>query len=158
MNRSFSFRQSGSDQPSRVPPHGMENRETLKREVEILHRQFFEFKAPYALVDEYVRAHTELPSFIKTDDCELRTVRIVVDRGLDALGIEPWLRSGLRRHLLSRKLLLIAYLAECDGDHPEFREVVQGRLCSFAILGGSSVRAVARLLRGRLQMALYGLL
>lgn len=130
----------------------------LTREAEILHRQFFRRDAPLGLIEGYTRAHAELPDIARASDSELRTVRIVIERGLDALGIEPWLRSGPERHLLSRKLLLIAFLAECDAAHPEFRQEMDGRFRSLAQLGRSGALAVIRLIRGRLQKAFHGLL
>jgi hypothetical protein len=77
---------------------------------------------------------------------------------LDALGIEPWLRGGLQRHLLSRKLLLIAYLGECDAVHPGFRQAVSGRMPSCLQLCGAGMLGAWHLLAGRFQKAVYGLL
>jgi len=130
----------------------------LMREVEVLHRQFFRRDAPHGLIENYMRAHAELPDMARVSNSELRTVQIIIEKGLDALGIEPWLRSGPERHLLSRKLLLIAYLAECDAAHPEFRQEANGHACSFAQLCRSTMLAAIHLLRGRLQKTLYGLL
>jgi hypothetical protein len=83
----------------------------------------------------------------------------IVQKHLDALGIEPWLRRGsATRHLLSRKLLLIAYLAECDAEHLEFRLEIRGRLRSLVHLCCGALWAGWHLLKGRLQKALHGLL
>lgn len=130
----------------------------LTREVEILHRQFFRREAPQKLIENYIKAHAELPDMARSSDSELRTVRMIIEKGLNAPGIEPWLRSGPERHLLSRKLLLLAYLAECDAAHPEFRQEVRGIVCSLAQLSWCIVLAAIDLLRGRLQKALYELL
>jgi hypothetical protein len=130
----------------------------LTREVEILHRQFFRRDAPHELIKNYTRAHAELSSVWQASASELRTVRIIIAKELNALGIEPWLRSGSERHLLSRKLLLIAYLAECDATHLEFRREEKGRVRSLAQLCRSSALAAVYLLRGRFQKALHGLL
>ncbi len=130
----------------------------LTREVEVLHRQFFLCDAPQGLINEYLRAHAELPDMTRASDSELRTVRVIIEKELDALGIEPWLRTGSERHLLSRKLLLTAYLAECDATHPEFRQEVNGRIHSLAHVCRTTALAAFHLLRGRLQKALYGLL
>lgn len=130
----------------------------LTREVEVLHRQFFRRDATHGLIEGYMRAHAEVPDMARASDNELRTVRIIIEKKLDALGIEPWLRSGPERHLLTRKLLLTAYLAECDAAHPEFRQEVGGRVHSLAQLCRSTALAAIQLLRGRLQKALYELL
>ena len=131
---------------------------SLTHEAEVLHRQFFHRDAPHKLIECYLRAHAELPDLAHASDDELRTVRVIIDKNLDALGIEPWLRAGPERHLLSRKLLLTAYLAECDAEHREFRQEVTGRVRGLVQLFWSSVRAAVQLLKGRFQKAMYGLL
>jgi hypothetical protein len=130
----------------------------LIQEVKVLHLQFFHCVAPQGLIDGYLRFHMESPDLVRASTGELRTVDVIIRKRLDALGIEPWLRVGSKRHLLSRKLLLIAYLAECDAAHPEFRRTVNGRIRSLGRLCMSALSAVGHLLRGRLQKAFYGLL
>ena len=130
----------------------------LTREVEVLHRQFFRRDAPHGLIEGYLRIHAELPDLVRANDDELRTMRIIIEKELDALGIEPWLRFGAERHLLSRKLLLTAYLAECDAAHLEFRQELKGRIRSLTHLCWSTALAAIHLLRGRLQKAFYELL
>jgi hypothetical protein len=106
---------------------------------------------PDNLVDAYVRAHAEIPDLATTDERQLRSVQIIVARCLDALGIEPWLRGKGVRHALSGKMLLLAYLAECDARHPEFmRPVADGRMV-LASMGCATLIAVCRLLRGYVQ-------
>ena len=134
------------------------NRDILTHEAEILHRQFFQRNASPRFIEDYVKAHKELPALARANDNELRTMRTVINRRLDALGIEPWLRHGPKRHLLSRKLLLIAYLAECDAAHTELRREVVGRTHGLARLGWCGILATIRLVRGRLQRDFYGLL
>lgn len=129
----------------------------LTLEVEVLHRQFFRHDAPPKLIEGYWRAHAELPDLACRNSNQLRTIAVIIEKRLDALGIEPWLRSGSERHLLSRKLLLIAYLAESDAAHPEFRKHAEGRMRSLAQLCRGALMAI-RLVRGRVQKALYGLL
>jgi hypothetical protein len=130
----------------------------LTREVQVLHRQFFLREAPHGLIESYLRFHMESPDMIGASDIELRTMQIIIEKDLDALGIEPWLRSGSKRHLLSRKLLLTAYLAECDASHPEFRQEVYGRGRSLAHVCRSTALATYHLLKGWLQITIYELL
>jgi hypothetical protein len=130
----------------------------LSHEVQVLHQQFFRSPAPPALIDQYLRFHAESPTLVQATPQELRTVATIVHKRLDALGIEPWLRGSAQRHLLSRKLLLIAYLAECDAAHLGFRRAVSGRSHSCVQLCGAGVRGAWHLLTGRLQKAVYGLL
>lgn len=158
MSRFSSGSTPRSDGPIDVQGVGAIDRTTLIREAELLHRQFFQRDASPKLLDFYTLAHSELLDLTQASDGELRTVQLVVERHLDALGIEPWLRSSSGRHLLSRKLLLIAYLAECDAAHSEFRREAKSRAVSYVRLGQSGAKAAFRLLRGRIQKALHGLL
>lgn len=130
----------------------------LTREAEVLHRQFFRRDVPQGFIDEYLKAHAELADMAQVSDSELRTVNIVIEKELDALGIEPWLRTGSKRHLLTRKLLLISYLAECDATHLELRQEIIGRVRSITRLCISGVWGIIRLINGRIQKAFYGLL
>ncbi len=130
----------------------------LKHEVEVLHRQFFQCDAPHGLIESYLKIHNELPDMASTSDIELRTVRVIIEKNLDAPGIEPWLRSRHERHILSRKLLLIAYLAECDAAHPNYRMGVEGRFHCLLYLGKNMTVAAFHLFRGRLQKAMYDLI
>ena len=130
----------------------------LSHEVQVLHQQFFRSPAPPALVDQYLRFHAESPMLVQATPQELLTMATIVHKRLDALGIEPWLRGTSYRHLLSRKLLLIACLGECDAEHLGFRRAVSGWLPSCLQLCGSAVWGAWHLLAGRLQKAIYGLL
>lgn len=109
------------------------------------------------MAQAYVQAHFDLPDLSLASEAEARTVRVIVDRKLDALAIEPWLRRGPRRHLLSRKLMLVAYVMECDGGHPEIRQELTGRYAGFASLCATSIASALRMARGRLQMMMHGL-
>ncbi len=130
----------------------------LSHEVQVLHQQFFRNPAPPALVGQYLRFHVVSPMLVQATPRELLTVATIVHKRLDALGIEPWLRGGVQRHLLSRKLLLIAYLGECDAAHRGFRRAVSGRMPSCLQLCGAGMLGAWHLLAGRLQKAIYGLL
>lgn len=134
------------------------NQFNLIREVEFFHRQFFRCDASITFIEYYIKAHEEQPDLACASASELRTVRVIIEKELNAFGIEPWLRLGSERHLLSRKLLLLAYLAECDAGHLTFRQEVKGALCSFVQLCRSAVLGVIQLLNGRFQIALYELI
>jgi hypothetical protein len=130
----------------------------LVREVEILHFQFFRKSPPKEFIMQYIKAHKELPDLVCASNNELRTVDIIIKKNLNALGIEPFLRCGKKRHLLSRKLLLISYLAECDAQHSDIRNETIGntrcllQLCVYGML------SAFHLVRGKFQKAFYGLL
>jgi len=134
------------------------NQNHLSHEVKVLHRQFFKSDAPKELIKNYIKCHSDMPEMTDAKDSEFRTVRIVIEKELDALGIEPWLRSGSTRHLLSRKILLISYLAECDALHLEFRKEVRGFFCCLVYLFRILASGGFHLSQGFLQKVIYGLL
>jgi hypothetical protein len=131
--------------------------ETLCAEAAFLHQQFFGRAATPAFISTYCQAHAEIADLSAANADELRTVQRVFAKRLDACGLEPWLRHGTRRHLLSRKLMLVAYLAECDGEHSEFRRAETGRWRSWRALSQAGLKGLFRLLRGWWQKTRYGL-
>lgn len=123
-----------------------------------LHRELFRTDPPPELVSNYLRVHAEIPAFRLFEEGELRTVRTVVERRLDAVGIELWLRTRQnRRHALSAKLLLLSYLAECDARHNEFSRRSSGLCRAIARMCLAIITAAGSGLRGRFQIAWYGL-
>ncbi len=134
-----------------------DERETLCTEARYLHCCLFNRYPTDNFIDAYIRAHTDISDLRAIDARQLRTVSLIVVCNLDAVGIEPWLRIKVKRHALSAKLLLIAYLAECDVRHPEFvRHNPSGRL-ALVSMGSAVLIAIFRLLRGRIQKAWHGL-
>lgn len=132
-------------------------RETLCKEARYLHSRMFRRCPADDLVDAYVRAHSEIRDLRALDERQLRTVRIIVVRRLDAVAIEPWLRGKGIRHALSAKLLLLAYLAECDTGHREFlRGTSNGRIALVSMVH-ATMMAFFRLIRGYVQKARHGL-
>lgn len=129
----------------------------LRLEVEYLHRQMFYREAPQVLIDGYLRAHSEIAELHCGSAQELRTLEVARTNGLDALGIEPWLRRPNHRHPLTIKLLLLSYLAECDALHPEFAHGWPGAGRLFIPMAGLGIMALVRLVHGGIQKARYGL-
>jgi hypothetical protein len=129
--------------------------ENLRSEALHLHRQIFRREPTAFLVDCYLRAHAEIPELNLTDDAHQRAMSVIVGRQLDAAGIEPWLRGGPKRHPLSAKLLLIAYLAECDACHPEFSRHARGKGNALLRMVRTTAGALIRMLRGRIQKILH---
>lgn len=130
----------------------------LTHEVQVLHLQFFGAAAPQEFIKAYVKFHIDSPKLVQATNEEIQTVVTVINKELNAFGIEPWLRGGPTRHLLSRKLLLISYLAECDAAHLESSQLLKGRWAILVQLFRNSLNGIGLLLKGRFQMALYGLL
>lgn len=146
-----------SDKPLRRTPGEAAVRARLEREAEFFPRLFLNHATAPRLAQAYLRAHFELPDLCSASEAESKTVRVIVDHKLDALAIEPWLRGGPRRHLLSRKLLLVAYVMECDGCHPEIRQAVTGRSTGITRLCVILIASAVRMMRGRLQIMIHGL-
>jgi len=131
--------------------------ENLEQEVNYFHYCLFDSPAPARLVNLYIEFNTDLADSVKVNSNDARTVSTIVMKRLDAVGIEFWLRRKGLRHQLSRKLMLIMYLAECDGEHLDFRVCISGPLGGYkAVVVGLS-KAFMHLFVGRIQVALYAL-
>lgn len=140
-----------SDQP--IPGISMALQASLKSEGKYLHQCLFRREAPAPLIINYLEVHAAMPELNEGAVAQQRTLDRIVEKKLDATAIEPWLRTKSRRHLLSSKLLLLAYLAECDGQHSEFQRQSRGRR-RFVLDGGM---AVFTALRGLLSKIRHGL-
>ena len=138
--------------PAATPPHA-----TLEREARYLHLALFGRPPPQSLVLLYLAAHLERVDLFDAPEHDMNALARIVARRLDATGIELRLRRRGRRHLLSRKLLLVSYIAECDGRHPEPRRVPGGMLPAYAALLVNGLRAATRMLRGRFQAWRHGI-
>ncbi len=126
----------------------------LGLEAEHLHRCLFYCEAPQSLVTSYLQAHAVMPEMRAPILDQLRTINVIVEKRLDAVAIEPWMRQRKRRHILTSKLLLVAYLAECDGLHASFlRGATAGNFTLFL----AGLRGGFGLLRGGVQKARHGL-
>ena len=129
----------------------------LYEEAKYLHISMFGRYPSNNIFDYYVRAHAEILDLRVFDARQLKTVEAVVAHRLDAVGIEPWLRRKKIRHALSAKMLLIAYLAECDASHPEFSRCASNGRMALINMGCFVLNAGFGLLRGRIQKAWHGL-
>jgi hypothetical protein len=126
--------------------------EKLCDEGKYLYFHLFHRHPPNNLVDAYIRAHAEIKDLRTVDPRQKETVDIIVDQGLDPIIVEPWLRGKKTRHLLSAKMLLIAYLAECDiHHHPEFSRSARSSKMTLGSIGLATIAAGIRLIRGYIQ-------
>lgn len=130
----------------------------LRLEAEYLHRCLFGRGASPELVGNYLAAHGAMAELHDAPSEQLNTMRTIIARRLDAVLVEPWLRKGKIRHLLSRKLLLISYLAECDANHPEYVSYSAGFVRGWFKLLFAGLHAGFGLVIGRYLKARYGLL
>ena len=88
----------------------------LKKEAIVFSRQLFYCDPSEETINAYINAHATLYFLIPKNTSEINTVKIIIEKGLDATGIEYWLRGSGSRHILTCKLLLVSYLAECSKD------------------------------------------
>lgn len=127
----------------------------LEQEGRHLYRCLFREQAPSGVIAHYCRAHEHLPALHNTPHEQYRSLRIIVDKQLDATAIEPWMRAQGRRHALSAKLLLLAYLAECSGNQSGLRKQP---IPSRTAMSWTVVCGFFCLLHGRYQKIRHGLL
>jgi hypothetical protein len=130
----------------------------LCREAHYLYQQCFQRRASSSLVERYKNAHAEIPELNRADAQETRTMYLIMEKKLNAPGIEPWLRNEKKHHILTSKLLLIMYLAECDAAHREFTRASSGRFLGWVSMFSACWRGVMRLCIGAMQKNRYGLL
>ena len=127
----------------------------LRLEAQYLHHHLFGREPTQIVIEDYIRAHSGIPELSRFDQRQIRTMQTILEKSLDALAIEVWLRGKKTRHLLSCKLLLVSYLSESDACHPEYsRHSHNIRLGSLLITG---CHTLFRLIRGRIQLVRYGL-
>lgn len=129
----------------------------LYEEARYLHFSMFGRYPDNVTLSYYVSAHAEISLLRFLSEQELNTVRVIIAHSLDATGIEPWLRGKRMRHALSAKMLLLAYLAECDSCHPEFSRCASTGRMALLSIGRAALKAGFCLLRGRIQKVCYGL-
>ena len=129
----------------------------LENECRHLHFCLFIREAPEKLVREYVRAHAELATLRDIPAEEDATLRKIVRKRLNAAAIEPWLRRKGSRHALTRKLMLVAYLAESGGGHAEFLHAPTGRAAGWGAMLLAGAKGAGALAVGYAEKILHGL-
>ena len=69
---------------------------------------------PAQMLEQYIKIHQERKDLFNATPVEQKTLTKIVEKKLDAVAIEPWLRQSPYRHLLTRKLLVLSYLEELN--------------------------------------------
>lgn len=128
----------------------------LTNEFSFFYQHMFDEKPSQKLIEFYIEVHSK-PELISGSSYEEQTVKMIVTKCLDASGIEPWLRSPQRRHLLSQKLLLISYLRETSAGDPGIRKEVIGMKKAYWVIFIAGFMGGVSLLRGLIQKVRYGL-
>ena len=130
----------------------------LITEVEVLHRSLMGRSPPAKVVEGYLQAHVATSYFQSASPVQQKTVETIVVQGLSAGGIEYALRLRCQgRHLLTRKMLLLCYLCECDGEHDEFMRKAPGFWRGWLELICCGLAMLAVIVRGYFQRWWYGL-
>jgi len=132
--------------------HAVAEAGALATEAGVLHEALFGRSPSSRFVGLYVEVHRERADLFAASQTETETVCRIVERGLDIAGIEVLLRRSGLRHLLSRKLMLAGYLAECGGEHPECRPLSLGRTQAYGKIAMAGMRGAIRLARARFQI------
>lgn len=135
----------------------IENCSLLDKECRYLYFCFFKKTPSPWLIREYIRAHKELSSLHDFPDREYATIRKILEKRLDATAIEPWLRRKGERHALTRKLMLISFLAECGGEQQAFCRQAQGRIRGWLALALGALQGAGALAVGYAEKTFYGL-
>jgi hypothetical protein len=131
--------------------------DSLRTEAKYLYYQLFQRVSSSQFLELYVKAHIESESLMDLPQSELAHVQTILQKKLDAVAIEPWLRKAMRLHALSSKLLLVSYLSECDSMNQEYsRQHPSGSLSILKIII-LSLKSFFRLTRGFLQKHFYGI-
>ncbi len=128
----------------------------LHREARYLYRCFFNDSADVVLLDRYARAHERYG--IKENKMERRIMYKLQSLHLDAEAVEYVLRLKDRGNILTRKVAILHFLAECEptrsGDFFNSQDVGP-RVCLYLFgLLGHTVRCFVK---GRILVRRYGL-
>lgn len=128
----------------------------LTREVNYFHRYLFKGAADPRLIQYYAKAHKDLDD-LTGPAIEQATIDKVIRANLNPLSIERWVRRCDNRHLLTRKLLLLLYLCECDGDHTEWYQPEKTRFEFWLVVPFWSINAIFDLVWGKILTKYYAL-
>lgn len=120
----------------------------LSLEAAFFHRKIFGWSGSEEILRAYVAANEVL---LKNDDCStLVNIDFIVKREIDIEAIEIALRRKYPQNLLTRKLLILCYLAESRSEYfTTFVNEQHQPLRAFLKLSFVSVRSVYKLLKGR---------
>jgi hypothetical protein len=131
----------------------------LKREADLFHSQLFAVVPSSWLVEQYLSFHQKVGWLATFDESQVNTLRVVVERRLNAVGVEFWLRDPRALHPLTAKLTLVSYLAECERGHPRFcRRVSLSQPRALWRLGVEALKGGGLMMIGFVQRRRYGLL
>ena len=120
----------------------------LCREAEFFHERIFGQPIPDEIRARYVRAN----GMLLKDTEAVRQVRInlILERSMDVEAIEFALRRRAPQNLLTKKLLILCYLAESRSDYyTRFVNEQEKSYRAYLELSVSTLRSLYKLLKGR---------
>ena len=127
---------------------------TLAAEARYLHACLFRRPADELTVARYEAAHRRWFAGEETSPL----VRRILDRRLDAEAIEFALRRRGRGQELTRKLLIVCYLAEARAEYMgEFVQLQHSPARAWAGLAGATLDAAWKLVMGEYALVRHGL-
>lgn len=128
--------------------------EELCREAEFFHQKLFRRPIPEEMQDQYVSANR----ILLQDAGNLVNVRIelILRRSMDVEAIEFALRRRTPQNLLTKKLLILCYLAEARSDYfATFVNDQRQPFRAFFTLSIYTFRSLYKLLKGRCLIWMY---
>jgi len=134
----------------------IQSKEELTDEVVYFHKSMFGFEPNLELIRHYVSANQQC-SELHADSCEIELIHHLIKKKLNVLAPESALRCRVNRHLLTRKMILLAYIAECDDVHRHSYDLSVSSFYFWIILPFWGARAIFRLLLGKILVARFGL-
>ena len=132
----------------------------LYLEGKYLHSFLFKSQPDGRLLSVYISAHSLIPDLkvsTQRQKEQISTIRLIIKYRLNPVAIEPWLRNKEKRHLLSAKLLLIIYIAECDAGHSEFERGFERGKRAIYTMAVHLAKAAFHLMTGYIQKRVFGL-
>lgn len=126
----------------------------LRNEIIFLFHVMFKRTPCDIIITSYINANQDLHLFCTKE--QYQSIEKICALKLNAVGIEPWLRTKADRHPLSSKLLLISYLEECTNAHG-FQNKHISRFSKFMTCFGAGLKSFFSLMQGFYQKRKYDL-
>ena len=130
------------------------NTQELSREAEFFHKRIFDRPVPDRIRADYISANETLLK----DTSNLSRVRIelILERSMDVEAIEFALRRSIPQNILTKKLLILCYLAESRKDYfATFVNEQHQPFRAFFELSLHTFRSLYKLLKGRCLIWIY---
>ena len=127
----------------------------LESEFFFLYTKLFNKDPDHILYIYYKNAHLIFTELLhpKKEECDF--VKYLINKKINPLGIEPWLRLRPERHLLSCKLHVIHYIAEAGDTLYNFRGDPSISLIALLNIFINLLHSIFSLVMGFIQLSLW---